>query len=139
MQLRYNYRVYPTSGQQQALARAFVSCPEGPPRAVRPVEIPGSTQDDLRRVLSGHAAPTEQGVRAALAGLDLDPLIIQQVAAVDGVVGVALRGSQYDCLLARVDGERAEVWRPSRVQLAPGELSCTADVAARGLGQRPPH
>ncbi|MFG1951769.1 hypothetical protein [Micromonospora sp. NPDC048830] len=116
-----------------------MSCPEGPPLAVRPVDIPASAEDELRRALSGHAAPTEQGVRAALAGMDLDPLFAQQVTAAGGVVGVALRGSQYDCLLARVDGERVEVWRPSRVQLAPGELSCTADVAARGLGQRPPH
>ncbi|WP_229401717.1 hypothetical protein [Micromonospora okii] len=117
-----------------------VSCPTGPPLTVSlDPELPGSVEDDLRRALPTGAAATEQAVRAAVDGLDLEPLVARQVAAAGGVVGVALRASQYVCLLARVAGGRVEVWRPSRVQLAPGELSCTADVAVAGLGRRPPH
>ncbi|WP_433341728.1 hypothetical protein [Micromonospora sp. CA-111912] len=117
-----------------------VSCPDGSPLTISvDPELPGSAEDDLRRALSTGGAVTEQAVRAAVDGLDLEPLVNRQVAAVGGVVGVALRASQYDCLLARVEGGRVEVWRPSRVQLAPGELSCTADTAVAGHGRRPPH
>jgi hypothetical protein len=43
---------------------------------------------------------------------------------------VALRASQYDCVVARVAAPGdVTLWRPSHTQLAPGELSCSAGLA----------
>jgi len=52
---------------------------------------------------------------------------------------VALRASQYDCLMARVTSSGAELWRPSHTQLAPGELSCSAQVALSSTFGKSPH
>lgn len=94
--------------------------------------------DRLKHALQS-AGSNEAAVRAAIVGLQLDPAIRQDVAARDGTVGVALRASQYDCILARVTSKGAELWRPSHTQLAPGEMSCTAEVALSSAFGKYPH
>jgi hypothetical protein len=60
------------------------------------------------------------------------------VAAQGSDVGVSVSG-QDGCLLgSRVDGE-VLVWRPSRVHLQPGELSCDPATALGRMGIDPPH
>ncbi len=60
---------------------------------------------------------------------------VRVTAAPGGVAAAA----GDDCVLARFRGRRIEVWRPSRVQLQPGELTCDAATAVAGSGRRPPH
>ncbi|SCG42353.1 hypothetical protein [Micromonospora humi] len=105
-----------------------VDCPAGEPLPVAKDPSLAGLDDRLRRALTG-AGPHESKVRAAVAGLKLDPAVRQEIAVEGARVGVALRASQYDCLLARVGPRGAETWRPSHVQLAPGELSCSAGLA----------
>ncbi|MEV5821918.1 hypothetical protein AB0L22_22415 [Micromonospora haikouensis] len=88
--------------------------------------------DRLAKALD-KAEPTEASVRAALAGLGIDPAVRQEVLGQGGQVGVALRAAQYDCVMARVTAGGARLWRPSHTQLAPGELSCSAEVALSGV------
>jgi hypothetical protein len=77
--------------------------------------------------------PNEAAVRAAVAGLKLDPAIHQDFAVQDGAVGVALRASHYDCVVARVAAPGdVTLWRPSHTRLAPGELDCSAGLALYG-------
>ncbi|MGC5022506.1 hypothetical protein [Micromonospora sp. DT47] len=79
-------------------------------------------------------------VGAVLDGLALDPRVRRDVATAGGHVGLALRADRRGaCLLARVVGDRVEVWSPSAVQLQPGELSRTGETAAASQGQRSPH
>ncbi|MFG1678252.1 hypothetical protein [Micromonospora sp. NPDC049282] len=106
-----------------------VDCPAGKPQPVARDPSLTGVDDRLRQALT-RSGPDEAAVRAAVAGLKLDPAVRQEIAVEGGTVGVALRASQYDCLLARVGPKRAaETWRPSHVQLAPGELSCSAGLA----------
>ncbi|GHJ16453.1 MULTISPECIES: hypothetical protein [unclassified Micromonospora] len=106
-----------------------IDCPTGDPLPVP--RDPSLTGVDARlRAALTRSGPDEAAVRAAVAGLELDPAVRQEIAVRGGTVGVALRASQYDCLLARVGPTgAAETWRPSHVQLAPGELSCSAGLA----------
>ncbi|SCF21715.1 hypothetical protein GA0070564_104195 [Micromonospora mirobrigensis] len=115
-----------------------IPCPAGEPSPVVPDPTLDGVDDRLRRALAG-TGPDQAAVRAALAGLRLDPRVRQEVTAADGRVGVALRATRYDCLVARVTVDGAQLWRPSRVQLAPGELSCTAGLAFGAQFGRSPH
>jgi hypothetical protein len=93
----------------------------------------------LQRVLSP-VGPDEAAVRAAVAGLKLDSAIYQDFAVQDGVAGVALRASQYDCVIARVVAVGdVTLWSPSHTQLAPGELGCSAGLALSGEFRSSPH
>ncbi|MFI7071071.1 hypothetical protein [Micromonospora sediminicola] len=105
-----------------------IDCPAGDPVPVPQDPSLDGVDDRLRRAL-GKASGDEAAVRAAVAGLKLDPAVRQEIAVRGGTVGVALRASRYDCLLARVDATGAQTWRPSHTQLAPGELSCSAGLA----------
>jgi hypothetical protein len=59
--------------------------------------------------------------------------------ATDGTnIGVALAAPDHCLLGARIDG-KVQVWRPSRVQVQPGELSCAPETALARQGMRPPH
>lgn len=83
-------------------------------------------------------AGLESGLVAALPARPgaLSPVVEVRASGPD--VGVALRG-EGDCLLgARVAG-KVEVWRPSDVQVQPGELSCDGATALARLGQTPTH
>ena len=71
-----------------------------------------AADERLRQALAT-SGPDEAAVRAAVAGLKLDPAVRQEIAVRGGTVGVALRASQYDCLVARVGPAGAETWRPS--------------------------
>ncbi|NMO49659.1 hypothetical protein HH310_00370 [Actinoplanes sp. TBRC 11911] len=75
------------------------------------------------------AGPHEPAVRAALAALHLDPAIHQDVITQNNRVGVALRATQYDCIIIRITTKDVQLWRPSHTQLSPGELPCSAGLA----------
>ncbi|MFD2765100.1 hypothetical protein [Micromonospora eburnea] len=115
-----------------------IACPAGDPLPVSRDPSLGGVDDRLKRALAS-AGPDESAVRSAVAGLGLDPAVGQDVAARQGMVGVALRASQYDCLLGRVTPKGAEIWRPSHTQLAPGELPCSAETALSSLFGKYPH
>ncbi|SCG68997.1 hypothetical protein [Micromonospora halophytica] len=108
-----------------------VDCLPTAPITRRPApSLPSGTDERLRRSLPTGPAATEQSVEAAVDRLRLDPRVRRDVATADGTVGLALReGRRGSCLLARVVGDRVEVWRPPSVLMQPGELTC--DVAPR--------
>ncbi|HEX6247354.1 MAG TPA: hypothetical protein VFZ64_05735 [Nocardioidaceae bacterium] len=120
-----------------------VEIPALPPASPR-AEIPDGADRVLRAELRRlPSAPEAAQLEAALvAALTNDVPAGQQPevgAVVDGRdVGVSVRGGD-ECLLgARADG-RVEVWRPSSVQLQPGELTCDPETALAGWGQDVPH
>jgi hypothetical protein len=116
-----------------------IDCPAGAPLSVPKDPSLQGVDERLRSALKP-VGPNEAAVRAAVAGLRLDPAIHQDFASSDGTVGVALRASQYDCVVARV-AARGDVtlWRPSHTQLAPGELGCSAGLALSGEFNTSPH
>ena len=112
-----------------------------PPLPPPPV-IPA--MDALTAALTG-VAPDVDAVRAALGTLDIDQRIRVDIAARDGAVGVGMLAlgsynERLGCIMVRVapDGT-LEVWRPSRVQFQPGELSCNGTEATGHAGATPPH
>ncbi|GAB1641951.1 hypothetical protein KRMM14A1259_23740 [Krasilnikovia sp. MM14-A1259] len=116
-----------------------IDCPAGAPLPVPPDPSLQGVDERLQRALKP-VGPNEAAVRAAVARLNLDPAIHQDFAVQDGIVGVALRASQYDCVVARV-AARGDVtlWRPSHTQLAPGELDCSAGLALSSEFNTSPH
>jgi hypothetical protein len=111
------------------------------------VAIPDGAEEVVEQVLTAAApAPHADAVGGALAaalGRASSPgrrLPTPQVAVDGADIGVALAAPDTRrCLLgARVDG-KVLVWRPSRVQLQPGELSCAPETALARQGTRPPH
>ena len=116
-----------------------VDCPAGAPLPVPQDPSLQGVDERLRNALNP-VGPNEAAVRAAVAGLKLDPAIRQDFAVRDGTVGVALRASQYDCVIARVAAPGdVTLWRPSHTQLAPGELECLAGLALSGEFHTSPH
>ena len=116
-----------------------IDCPAGAPL---PVPRDPSLQGVDERLQSAldPVGPKEAAVRAAVAGLKLDPAVRQDFAVQHGVAGVALRGSQYDCIIARVAAPGdVKLWRPSHTQLAPGELDCSAGLAVSSVFNTSPH
>ncbi|MFI6071941.1 hypothetical protein ACIA5C_10165 [Actinoplanes sp. NPDC051343] len=116
-----------------------INCPAG-----APLPVPGDPSlqgvDERLRSVLNPVGPNEAAVRAAVAGLKLDPAIHQDFTAQDGAVGVALRAGQYDCVVARVTAPgNVTLWRPSHTQLAPGELGCSAGLALSGEFNTSPH
>lgn len=105
-----------------------IDCPAGTPVPIARDPSLDGVDDRLQRALDA-VGPNETAVRAAVAGLNLDRAIRQEVVAQDGAVGVALRATQDDCIVARVTSAGAQLWRPSHIQLAPGELGCSAGIA----------
>jgi hypothetical protein len=120
--------------------RDEVACPRTPPLAIaKDAVLPQGIDGMLQGALPSGSRATEDAVRAAVDGLDLPAGIVREVTTVRGVIGVAVHGGRYDCVMARVRGGVVEVWRPTRVQLAPGELSCTAATATTEGARHPPH
>ncbi len=115
-----------------------IGCPTQAPVPVTKDPSFDGVDDRLKRDLRS-AGSDEAAVRAAVAGLRLDPAIRQDITARDGTVGIALRASQYDCILARVTSKGPELWRPSHTQLSPGEMSCTAQTALSSAFGKYPH
>jgi hypothetical protein len=81
---------------------------------------------------------SRQGGRALPGRRPLPPT--PQVATDGADIGVALAApDDHSCLLgARIDG-KVLVWRPSRVQVQPSELSCAPRTTLARQGTRPPH
>jgi hypothetical protein len=142
-------RYYGIMGSPRRIACPRGATPVTPPTAApKPrIAIPDGADELLERVLTGasrppdaekvHAALVEGLGRAAAAGSG--PPLPQ--VAVDGAdVGVALwEPDGRVCLLGARVGGQVLVWRPSRVQLQPGELSCDPQTALARQGTRPPH
>jgi hypothetical protein len=107
-----------------------IDIPEGADRALRA---------ELHRLPSApRPARLEADLVAALVG-DPQALPPDVTTAVDGTdIGVSIRGDD-DCLLGARTAGRVEVWRPSAVQLQPGELSCDPWTALAAWGQDAPH
>lgn len=125
-------------GPKSDTVEADIKCQPGDPLPIAKDPSLDGVDDQLSAALQG-VEPNEAAVRRAIASLKLDPAIRQDVAVHDGTVGVALRAAQYDCLLARVTTAGAALWRPSHTQLAPGELSCSAQTALSGEFGTNPH
>lgn len=116
-----------------------IDCPAGMPLPVLKDPSLRGVDERLQSALNP-VGPNEAAVRAAVAGLKLDPAIHQDFTVQDGTVGVALRASQYDCVVARVAAPGdVTLWRPSHTQLAPGELGCSAGLALSGEFNTSPH
>ena len=148
---RNNLDWWPSQGASYAATRCYrwtedrdwgtadrVACPStrdvDPARAPRAQPMGQDVADRLARALRRGEDPTD------LPGA--------QVASDSGAVGVAVAGIRgydsgrrvNDCLLGlrRADGT-VQVWKPSSVQVAPGEASCDAATALAAGLQRPPH
>jgi hypothetical protein len=138
---------------------ARVDCPVGAtpivptPLAPKPnVVIPEGFDATLEKLLTGLPAVLTAGdVRGRVTGAlpapvvdsvtglrDLAPTVETTVRGTD--VGVSLwEGPGDGCLLgARVAG-KVVVWRPSHIQLQPGELSCGPETALQLQGITAPH
>jgi hypothetical protein len=127
-----------------------VSLPTQEPAA--PVSIPDGADEVLEQVLAAAPArPSADAVRESLLhslpGAEADPAtgvpdrVTPPEVAVDGTdIGVALfQPDPRACLLGSRVGEEVLVWRPPRVQVQPGELSCDPTTALARSGTAPPH
>jgi hypothetical protein len=54
-------------------------------------------------------------------------------------IGVAVEGDGRSCVLGSRVGGSVLVWRPSRIQMMPGELTCDASTTLYRQGTSPPH
>jgi hypothetical protein len=120
-------------------ATAIVPTPLAPkPRTVIPAGYDAALARALE-ALSGRPTPTEVSARviAGLPTADVDPSTglrdrqpTVETALSGSDVGVSLWAMKSrDCVLgARISGA-VSVWRPSRTQLQPGELTCDPQTA----------
>ena len=99
------------------------------PPAPRQPTLPADAERRIERALRSRPADLAAAVRGRLRDRDA------RVTAEPGGVAAA---AGDDCV-SPLPRARVEVWRPSRVQLQPGELTCDAATAVAGAGQRPPH
>ena len=116
------------------------------------IVIPDGADKIVEQVLTdAPPTPRVEDVRAALvealgkaasdAATGRQHLLPAPQVGADGTdIGVALAApDDHSCLLgARING-KVLVWRPSRVQLQPGELTCGPGTALARQGTRPPH
>ena len=159
---RTNFDVWPVSGSHYVATRCFrwtpdrvwgtadeVRCPRHRhlDRSVEPSVTPVDARAEraVRRVLGDFRGPA---TIEALLAQDPDTAALRVDASRrDDVVGVAVSGvdgyssgrAQPDCLLATRTGSKVSLWRPSAIQVAPGEGTCDAAAALSGFGQHPPH
>jgi hypothetical protein len=126
-------------------------CPEDPVAVVLPTMPPEEPEREvaedadrwlraqLRRLAPAPSATQLEAELVAGVPVPSDARRPGVDAAVDGEdVGVAISGDD-ECLLGARTGGTVEVWRPSRVQMQPGELTCHPETALATLGQEPPH
>jgi hypothetical protein len=147
--VEFNY--YAATSTSRIACPADTSALQLPPRPPQPT-IPDGADVVVEEVLEGlPARPADVQVRrqisrrmpaphmdrvTGLRGLPPDV----EVAVVDGDVGVALwEPSGRNCVLGSRLDDDVFVWRPSRVQMEPGELTCDSQTALARLGTRPPH
>jgi hypothetical protein len=108
-----------------------MAIPERPP----PPMLPSPSWDRAKAALAA-LAPEQRtnmaAVRKAVEGAITGSRGANVRTATDGsALGVAVRAGD-DCLLARVDGDRVNVWSPPPSYLEPGEAGCDPALAARG-------
>jgi hypothetical protein len=143
---KFNY--YGVIGTPRRTACPRDAAPITPPPEPGPeTAIPDGADELLERLLAGASRqPRAEEVRAAVqaglarvAGGGVPPP--EPEVATDGAdIGVALfEPDSRDCLLGARTGGQVLVWRPSRVQMQPGELSCDPATALARQGTRPPH
>jgi hypothetical protein len=136
-----------------------IECPRGA-TAIVPVPVPPQRHVAIPAVFEGRlakllaalpAVPRVRDLRARVAralpapGVDphtglrkLPPVVRADVSGVD--VGVSLGDpAGRRCLLGARVGAHVTVWRPTRVQLQPGELSCDPETALNLQGISAPH
>ncbi|WP_051277401.1 hypothetical protein [Marmoricola sp. URHB0036] len=116
---------------------APVHLPPPPPETEIPVGADGVVRSVLRHASSeaDAVAAVRRGLRPPTAGA-LAPEVRAAVHGAD--IGISVRGDD-GCLLGSRVGGKALVWRPSWVQVQPGELSCDPATALGRLGIDPPH
>jgi hypothetical protein len=142
---------YPRQESAAGYARAALATRAGQDGRLRVVAIEERKADELTDPLGRLVFLVHLEVRAALvealgkaaadAATGPSHLLPAPQVATDGPdIGVALAApDDHSCLLgARTDG-KVLVWRPSRVQLQPGELTCGPGTALARQGTRPPH
>jgi len=136
-------------------------CPSNPvaitPTPIAPTPkavVAGGTDKSVERTLRAlpssppSAAAIERAVRAALpepaavdglpSARDLPPTVAARTNGRD--VGVAVWAApDRTCVFGARIGGVVEVWRPSAIQLAPGELTCDPATALGRGGITPPH
>jgi hypothetical protein len=121
-----------------------VDCPNtrvlelGPPTP--PPTLPPDLESNLRSQLEtlDRAHLTEATIRAAVTPVAAGAAIVE-VSRVDATFGIAIGNGVDQCVAASIASNALEIWRVPRVLAQPGELGCSADVAARGAGKHPPH
>lgn len=144
-------------GYQYVADLLRVRCPDDtspmplPPRIpVRTRKIPAGAADVVAAVLdTAPARPSADTVASAVRnrlrshGTDRTtglPHLPSEVEAsvCGGDVGIAVEGYERSCVLGSwVDGD-VLVWRPTRIQTIPGELSCDPSTALDRQGTSPP-
>ena len=153
---RHGFELWPSTDETHSATRCYrwtqqrdwgtadrVTCPthRDVDRSDGPTASPvtAATARQVERALRSGA--DEATVRARLTAVGAE------VRGSGDAIGVAVAGvSGYDsgrrvndCLLARRYDGRVEVWRPSSVQVAPGEATCDASAALAAGLQHPPH
>jgi hypothetical protein len=116
-----------------------VDCPEhrdvDPTTGPRSTPVTARTEHEVQAALE--AGADAQAVRARVPGADVRAAGDVLAVAVPGVRGYDSGHRVNDCLLARRDAHGVQVWSLGPTQVAPGELSCTADLALHPPA--PPH
>jgi hypothetical protein len=121
-----------------------ISCPDLDALALSPSppppSLPSGIDDSLRAALEaiGPDQRTDATVLDAVRAI-AGSMPVLEVVTRDGVIGVAIGNGIDECLSAKLDGASVEVWRVPRVVAQPGELGCSAEAAAQGLGTESPH
>ena len=148
------FSFYGVVGSPRRMVCPRDATPVTPPPTQPPptqIAIPDGADEVVEQVLTAAApTPRAEAVRGTLAKAlgrkspdtlpGRRPLPPTPQVATDGTnIGVALAAPDHSCLLgARIDG-KVQVWRPSRVQVQPGELSCAPETALARQRMRPPH
>jgi hypothetical protein len=123
-------------------------CPSGAERieipddaGIRP-SVPAEVRDglapELQALVDGDRA-TPDAVEEVLSRLTASTETPYEVHADGDVIGVAVGYPGFDCDFVRVAGGAIESWHVPDVVSAPGELGCSAEVAAAGGGRSSPH
>jgi hypothetical protein len=121
-----------------------IGCPDTAALAIAPPTttstLPSDLEGNLRRQLEmlDRAHLTEAAIRAAVTEVANGAAIVD-VSRVDDTFGIAVGNGIDECVAASITADALEVWRLPRVLAQPGELGCSADLAARGAGKHSPH